>query len=78
MLREKLIELVKDVRSKGFRIEADLVMLAVEVALAAVSKQSEVYKQSLISLHNIACQRLHELDEGTPKEPPPRHATRMN
>jgi hypothetical protein len=75
VLREKIIELIKDVRGKGFRLEADLLMLAVEIAMAAVSKQNEVYKHSLISLHDIACERLDELDPPTPEVP--KH-TRLN
>ena len=77
MLRDKITELARDVRNKGFRLEADLLVLAVDIAMAAVTRQSEVYKHSLLSLHNIACERLDEL---LPEPEPPKNAkpSRMN
>lgn len=67
-LREKIVELAKEMRGKGFRVEADLLVLAADIAQAAMGKQSEVYHHSLISLHNLACDRLEELDHAD-KEP---------
>jgi hypothetical protein len=81
---EKTLEVARDLakglREKGLGIEADLILLALDVGSAAASKQGEVYRHSLISLHDIACDRLDQLEEAEqkPNEGPPRTVSRLN
>jgi hypothetical protein len=75
---QTLVELAREMRTKGLRTEADLIMLSIDVAVAAATHQAEVYETSLISVHNIACDRLDDLEQRkTPATEPPR-ATRLN
>ena len=53
-------ELAREVRAKGFGVEADMVNLAVEVA-STVDTRGEVYEHSLISLHDLSCDLLDEI-----------------
>jgi hypothetical protein len=72
---QTLVELAREMRMKGFRTEADLIMLAIDIAVAAATKQEEVYETSLVSMHNIACDRLDDLEQ---KSNPPTETPRAN
>lgn len=65
-----LLQLARETRAKGLGVEADIIGLAIDVATSAEA-QGEVYEHSLISLHDLACERLDELHDAKhePKEP---------
>jgi hypothetical protein len=63
--------LVHELRSNGLGIEADLVSHALDIASAAASLQHELYEHALMSLHDLACDRLDEIELVNPVIPEP-------
>lgn len=57
-----LLQLARETRAKGFGIEADLIGLVNDIA-SNVDTQGEVYEHSLLSLHDLACDRLDEVHD---------------
>lgn len=60
--------LVQELRSQGLGIEAEIVMQALAVASSATTNR-ERYEHALISLHELACEALDEIEK-TPERPP--------
>jgi hypothetical protein len=70
-------ELAREVRAKGFDIQADLVNLAVEVA-STVDTKGEVYEHSLIGIHDLSCDLLDEIHgTGEPHDKGEKEADRV-
>ncbi len=59
---QNLAQLARETRAKGFGVEADLLSLAVDIASSA-EKRGEVYEHSLVTVHDLACERLDEIHE---------------
>jgi len=55
-------DLVQELRRQGLATEAAIVVRALDIATAAVSQKPEVYLDALVSLHNLACGRLHDIE----------------
>lgn len=74
-----LFELAREVRAKGFPAEADIVNMAIDVA-TSVDTRGEVYEHALIAIHDLAADRLDDLDGPTPEgtDEPPQPHNRLN
>ena len=78
-----LYELAREARAKGYSMEADMLNMAIDVAMSA-DLQGEVYEHSLLCLHELSCDRLDEFEDVSPAEPkqgetpPPPHTSRFN
>ena len=59
---QSLVQLARETRAKGHGAEADILGLATDIATNA-DNQGEVYEHSLISLHDLACDRLDEVHD---------------
>jgi hypothetical protein len=56
---------VRELRSRGLGIEAEIVTQALAVASAATTHR-ERYEHALISLHELACEALDEIEKERP------------
>ncbi len=66
-----IVQLARETRAKGHGIEADIVAVAIDVASTA-DKGGEAYEHSLVTLHDLVCERLDQIhDEKHHKPRPP-------
>jgi hypothetical protein len=58
----KIAQLIEETRNKGFVAEADILTLALAVAVE-VEQPGELYEHALISIHELACECLDALHD---------------
>ena len=61
--------LVHKLRSQGLADEADILARALEIASAALTRNREVYQHTLVSLSDLVCERLDELEREPEDQP---------
>jgi hypothetical protein len=85
-----LLQLVREVRAKGYNAEADILMTAIDVATSAdIPSAAEVHLHGIIEIHDIACEMLESEEvqpedgedgeiEEEPQEPAAKPVSRLN
>jgi hypothetical protein len=75
-----IMQLTREARAKGFGAEADLLGMAIDVVNNA-EQRGEVYEHTLINLHDLACDRLDQLEDekhAPPAPTPSKDSNRLN